>query len=144
MTVEESWASSPAVRTSMRGNRSRDTKPEMAIRRALHRMGYRYRVAARPLKEVRRSADLVFRKAKVAVFIDGCFWHGCPDHFRVPATNTEYWSAKIERNQRRDEAVNQLLADAGWAAVRAWEHEEVAVVVARIEKALGQLMRTSL
>src|ERR1700722_10486115 len=73
-----SWASTPAIRRVMQGDKSRDTKPEIAVRSAVHALGMRYRVSARPLRDLRRTADLVFRNARVAVFVDGCFWHGCP------------------------------------------------------------------
>ena len=89
------WASSPATRKVMQGNRSRDTKPELAVRRAVHALGLRYRVAQQPLREVRRSADLVFPSVKVAVFVDGCFWHGCPEHYREPGSHIDYWRPKI-------------------------------------------------
>ena len=109
----------------MVGNRSRDTRPELAVRSAIHRRGLRYRVAARPIPELRRTADLVFRPAKVAVFIDGCFWHGCPEHYSEPRTNTDYWAAKVVRNMQRDTDTNQRLREAGWIVLRYWEHEDV-------------------
>ena len=86
----------------MQNNRSRDTKPEMAVRSAVHRRGIRYRVAVRPQPELARTADLVLRKSRIAVFVDGCFWHGCPDHHTQPATNSRYWADKIARNAKRD------------------------------------------
>ena len=98
----ESWASSPATRKSMQGNRSRDTKPEMAVRSAVHRRGIRFRVSVRPQAELARTADLVLRKTRIAVFVDGCYWHGCPDHHSQPATNAQYWTDKIARNIERD------------------------------------------
>jgi DNA mismatch endonuclease, patch repair protein len=97
-----SWASSAANRKSMQGNRSRDTAPELAIRRLLHAAGLRYRVDRRPLNGVRRRADIVFGPAKVAVFVDGCYWHGCPEHYVPPKTNPNYWSPKISGNVARD------------------------------------------
>ena len=109
----------------MVGNRSRDTRPELKVRSAVHRRGLRYRVGARPLPELRRTADLVFRPAKVAVFIDGCFWHGCPDHYAEPRTNTDYWSAKVARNMQRDLDTSSRLREAGWTVLRYWEHESV-------------------
>ncbi|MFD3803261.1 very short patch repair endonuclease [Streptomyces sp. NPDC058619] len=118
-----SWASSAANRRSMLGNRSRDTTPELALRSLLHASGLRYRVAAKPLPDMRRTADLVFRPVRVAVFIDGCFWHGCPDHFVPPKTNPEYWREKIGRNMQRDRDTDERLAEAGWLVMRFWEHE---------------------
>jgi len=115
----------------MQGNRSRDTSPEMAVRRALHAMGLRYRVHARPLPELRRTADIVFRPAKVAVFIDGCFWHGCPEHYVAPSSNVEYWWPKIARNQERDRETDDALEAAGWMVARFWEHDaEIRVIEA--------------
>lgn len=91
---EGSWASSAEARNKMLANRSRDTKPELLVRSLVHRRGLRYRTSQRPLPELRRTADLIFRKVRVAVFIDGCYWHGCPEHYRRPRTNLSYWSEK--------------------------------------------------
>lgn len=122
----EPWASSAAVRASMKGNRRRDTTPELALRRALHALGLRYRVDAKPLPGLNRRADLVFTRAKVAVFLDGCYWHGCPEHGTVARTNVEYWSPKIAGNRERDADTDRRLTEAGWLALRIWEHEDVA------------------
>ncbi|SEG94106.1 T/G mismatch-specific endonuclease [Thermomonospora echinospora] len=108
----------------MQSNKSRDTKPEMALRRAAHALGLRYRVSARPLAAIRRTADMVFTKVKVAVFLDGCFWHGCPEHHTKSATNAEYWAEKVQRNRDRDAETDRLLAEAGWLVIRVWEHED--------------------
>ena len=89
----------------MRSNKGRDTAPELALRRAVHARGLRYRVSARPLREIRRTADLVFTRARVAVFLDGCFWHGCPIHHTVAATNAGFWADKVETNRRREKQV---------------------------------------
>lgn len=107
----------------MQGNRKRDTRPEIAVRRAAHHLGLRYRVSARPLADERWTADLVFSSARVAVFVDGCFWHGCPEHFSAPRTNSSYWGPKIKRNQARDAAAAAALTAAGWTSLRIWEHE---------------------
>lgn len=107
----------------MQGNRSRDTQAEMAVRRLVHAMGMRYRVNIRPVPSLRRTADLVFTRAKIAVFIDGCFWHGCPEHHRRPSANSDYWTAKVERNRQRDTATNTALSEEGWTVLRFWEHE---------------------
>ncbi|MFH7336429.1 very short patch repair endonuclease [Streptomyces sp. KHY 26] len=120
---EGSWASSAARRRNMQAIRSRDTKPERLIRRLVHAQGLRYRVAARPLPDLRRTADLVFRPAKVAVFIDGCYWHGCPEHYVPPRTNSGYWSEKVLRNVARDRDTDERLTEAGWLVLRFWEHE---------------------
>lgn len=133
---DESWASSAGVRASMRANKSRDTRPELALRRAVHAMGLRYRVSTRPLPKLRRTADLVFTRKKVAVFVDGCFWHGCPEHHTKAKTNASYWSQKVQRNRRRDAEVNTALAEAGWTVVRIWEHEDVAAAALRVADAV--------
>lgn len=132
--AESSWASTPAVREVMRANRNRDTGPELRLRTAVHALGLRYRVARRPLPELRRTADLVFTKAKVAVFVDGCYWHGCPEpaHFRPSQRNSEFWRDKIATNQERDQETGRLLREAGWIVIRVWEHENMAVAAARI------------
>jgi DNA mismatch endonuclease Vsr len=121
---KESWASSDRVRSVMRGNRARDTRPELAIRSAVHRLGLRYRVCIRPVQGVRRSADVVFPGAHVAVFVDGCFWHGCPEHYVPSLSNRDYWDQKIAGNRARDEDTNQRLADEGWVPLRIWAHED--------------------
>ncbi|WP_165986230.1 very short patch repair endonuclease [Streptomyces sp. YIM 98790] len=118
-----SWASSAARRRNMQAIRARDTKPEWVIRRLLHARGLRYRVAARPLPELRRTADVVFRPSRVAVFIDGCYWHGCPEHYVSPRTNPGYWSEKVARNVARDRDTDKRLTEAGWLVLRFWEHE---------------------
>ncbi|SNT60293.1 T/G mismatch-specific endonuclease [Actinomadura meyerae] len=123
---EGSWASSAANRRSMLGNRNRDTSPELALRSLVHAAGLRYRVAAKPLAGMRRTADMVFRPTRVAVFIDGCFWHGCPEHFVPPKTNPEYWRDKIGRNMERDRDTDARLEEAGWLVLRFWEHEPAA------------------
>lgn len=131
---KESWASNEQTRRSMKANRSRDTKPEMAVRRLLHAHGLRYRVDARPLPDLRRRADIVFTRLKIAVFIDGCFWHGCPEHSTTtPKSHPDYWQEKIARNRERDAETNRALADAGWVVLRYWEHEEAQEVAEAIE-----------
>lgn len=117
----------------MQGNRSRDTKPELVLRSILHRRGLRYRVAARPIPALRGTADVVFTRARVAVFVDGCFWHGCPAHYRRPGSNVEYWDAKVRRNVARDREVDGVLAAEGWSVLRAWEHEDPVAIADRVE-----------
>lgn len=106
----------------------------MALRRLLHGMGLRYRVSARPLRELRRTADLVFRPSRVAVFVDGCFWHQCPEHYTLPKTNTDYWLPKLIRNVERDRETDEALREAGWLPIRVWEHEDVGKAADRILK----------
>lgn len=120
----------------MKGNRARDTQPELRIRSALHRRGWRYRVNIRPLQDVRRTADLVFPGRKVAVFVDGCFWHGCPEHYRPSSAHSEFWRAKLAANLERDDDTNARLREAGWTVIRIWEHEATTEAVRRVEATL--------
>jgi DNA mismatch endonuclease (patch repair protein) len=122
----------------MQGNRSRDTGPEMALRRELHRRGLRYRVGVAPLPGVRRTVDIAFPRAKLAVMVDGCFWHGCPEHHRPPKSHSEYWVAKIDRNKERDLETTQLLEDAGWDVLRLWEHEPFNVMADAVQQVLTE------
>src|SRR5689334_18622718 len=105
----------PSVRARMSKQRSRNTGTEVSLRRVLHARGLRYRIHRRPLKGVRREADIVFMSARVAVFVDGCFWHGCPDHATWPRNNAEFWRAKIETNKRRDADTDARFEAAGWS-----------------------------
>ena len=132
--MANSWASSPEARARMQSNKSRDTKPELALRSAVHALGLRYRVSAKPLAGLRRTADLVFPRAKVAVFLDGCFWHGCPEHHTVASANATFWAEKVEGNRTRDRDTDTRLADAGWISMRIWEHENAAEAAQRVEK----------
>ena len=137
-----SWSSSAANRKAMQANRSRDTSPELLVRSAVHARGLRYRVAVRPVRGVRRSADLVFTRVRVAVFLDGCFWHGCPEHYRVPATNPDYWGPKIAANAARDVETDQLLAAEGWTVLRFWEHAVAVEVATQIEDVVRDRLAT--
>src|SRR6185436_7051221 len=132
--MAESWASSPEARARMQSNKSRDTKPELALRSAVHARGLRYRVSTKPLAGVRRTADLVFPRAKVAVFLDGCFWHGCPEHHTVASANAKFWADKVETNQKRDRDTDGRLAEAGWVSIRIWEHEDATDAARRVEE----------
>lgn len=133
-----SWATTAGTRRSMRANRRRDTGPEWRVRRLLHRNGLRYRVDYPLPFDHRRKADLVFTRAKVAVFIDGCFWHGCPEHYQAPAAHAEYWRTKVESNRARDRDTDRRLRELGWTVLRFWEHEDpVSVVVPAVLAAVG-------
>lgn len=136
-----SWASSESRRRNMQAIRSRDTKPERLVRSLVHRAGLRYRVAARPLPALRRTADMVFRPVKVAVFIDGCYWHGCPNHYVPPKTNASYWSGKVARNMERDRHTDQALQEEGWLIMRFWEHEDPAKCAESIVAAVSERRR---
>lgn len=122
---------------NMQANRRSDTKPEVRLRKALHRLGFRYRKDFRlDVGQIRVRPDIVFTARKVAVFVDGCFWHACPEHGRQPTTNEWYWTPKLRKNIQRDRTVNSALVEAGWQVVRLWEHEELATALATVVKAL--------
>lgn len=108
----------------MSRQRTRDTAPEWSLRRILHSRGLRYRVDAVLPGLPRRRADIVFPGQKLAVFVDGCFWHGCPEHKSAPKTNAAWWTAKLARNAERDRQTDAHLVDLGWRVLRIWEHEE--------------------
>ncbi len=130
--------SSPGRSANMRANRRTDTKPELALRRALHGRGYRYRKDYRlDLADGKRvRPDIAFTARRVAVFVDGCFWHSCPQHGSKPAVNVGYWDPKLRRNVERDRAADTALAAAGWEVVRIWEHEPLADALAAVVAAL--------
>ncbi|WP_417555689.1 very short patch repair endonuclease [Microbacterium sp.] len=132
-----SWASSEGARKTMRANRRRDTTPELEVRRRLHAAGYRYRVDYAPIGG-RRRAGIVFTKAQVAIFIDGCFWHSCPEHAAVPKSHADYWGPKLARNVERDRETNASLVASGWSVLRFWEHEDPAAVVSHIRAVLSE------
>ncbi|HEV2771530.1 MAG TPA: very short patch repair endonuclease [Thermoleophilaceae bacterium] len=128
------------MRTRMRANRSSDTAPELALRSALHRRGLRYRVhlriavaGGRPIR-----ADIAFPRQRVAIFVDGCFWHDCPEHGELPQANREFWRTKFRRNVERDRRHDRLLRATGWQVVRVWEHESAEQGVAAVLAALNR------
>lgn len=121
------------VRTRMRSQRTRGTKPEMLLRRELHARGLRFRVQGRPVKDLRRTADIVFGPSRVAVDVRGCFWHACPDHGNLPANNREWWAIKLGRNVQRDRHTEQEWHQHGWAVAVVWEHEDPMTAADRIE-----------
>ena len=122
----------PLTSARMRAQRRRDTAPEVALRRELHRRGARFFVDRAPLRGLRRRADLVFPRLKVAVFLDGCFWHGCPEHHTVAKANAEFWADKVTGNRARDRDTDARLEAAGWACVRVWEHEDPVEAAERV------------
>jgi DNA mismatch endonuclease (patch repair protein) len=136
----ESWACTPGVRSRMQLQRERDTGPELRLRRRLHAGGYRYRVDTAIVPGARqRRVDIVFSRAKVAVFLDGCFWHGCPEHGRREHNiNGWYWPDKIAGNRRRDADTDERLRGAGWTVVRIWEHIPIDEAVAVVEQAIAR------
>ncbi|MGW7254942.1 very short patch repair endonuclease [Streptomyces sp. NPDC054834] len=124
---------------------SKNTNAELAVRRLLHAAGLRYRVEYPVPGMTRRRIDVAFTRAKVAVLIDGCFWHGCPQHATQPRANAEWWRTKLDRNMARDRETTAHLTAHGWTVLRFWEHEapeEVAVRVrAAVERRLAEGMR---
>ncbi|QLL08640.1 very short patch repair endonuclease [Mycobacterium vicinigordonae] len=121
-----------------------NTKPEIALRSMLHKLGYRFRVdfAIRVSGKIIRP-DVALTRWKVAIFVDGCFWHMCPQHRTMPATNADFWKQKLEGNAARDKDQNQLLTDAGWLVVRIWEHESLDDAVYEVQRAIDQRRRPS-
>lgn len=133
----KSWAKNATTRAVMLGNKRRDTLPELRVRQLVHAAGLRYRVDYPPSSQNRRlRADLVFTRAKVAVFIDGCFWHGCPQHYVASRTNTDYWGPKIAANAERDARNTALLEAEGWTVLRLWAHTPADEAAARVVSAV--------
>ncbi len=129
--------SSPAATAVMRANRSKDTVPEIRLRSALHRSGLRFRKAYLVQSNgMRVRVDIGFPSRRVAVFVDGCFWHSCPSHGVVPSVNQGYWLPKLKRNVDRDAFVNEWLIKVGWIVVRVWEHESLAEAVEHVAEVL--------
>ncbi len=121
----------------------RDTKPELALRRELWRRGLRYRVDLAPIGGLRRRADLVFTRAMVAVYVDGCYWHSCPVHATIPKANRRWWIAKLAANVERDRDTDARLRDAGWMVVRVWEHEIVPEAADRVAAIVHERLASS-
>ena len=127
------WSTTPQTAQRMSRQATRDTRPERAIRSALHAAGYRFRVAY-PVPGLKRcSIDVAFPRRRVAVFVDGCFWHSCPEHRTQPKANSKRWADKLAANEDRDRRVDRHLEEQGWAVVRIWEHE-------RVEAALDEIL----
>lgn len=130
--------SSPEASRRMAATKQKHTSAEMAIRKELFRHGLRYRVDHAVVDKPRRKADIAFLGPKVAVFVDGCFWHGCPEHASWPKQNADFWRNKIETNRARDLDTNSRLLAAGWRVVRVWEHEPVNDAASRIEAVVNE------
>lgn len=121
-----------AVRNVMRANKGSDTGPELRLRSLVHKSGLRYSINVRPAHEINRRADIVFRSAKVAVFVNGCFWHGCPRHYVTPKSNKQFWSEKVRKNRQRDTETKKLLRKRGWKVLVLWEHQDLSKCAATI------------
>lgn len=126
----------------MQRQRRRDTSPELRVRQELFRRGLRYRVDLAPLPGMRSRADVVFTRARVAVFVDGCFWHRCPLHATDPKANSGWWRSKLDANVQRDRATDERLRSAGWAVVRVWEHESAGTAADTIEATVRERLPT--
>ncbi|AVH25042.1 very short patch repair endonuclease [Nocardia cyriacigeorgica] len=120
----------------MSRQRRAGTEPELALRRELHRRGLRYFVDRPPIRGQRRRADVIFPRLRVAVYVDGCFWHSCPEHATYPKNNAEWWAEKLAANVARDRATDAALAAAGWKVIRIWEHEDPVAAADRVAAAL--------
>lgn len=129
-------ASSQDALKRMKSQQQRDTRPEMLLRSALHKRGHRYRVDVAPLPDLRSRADIVFTRLRVAVFVDGCFWHSCPEHGTMPKKNTSWWRRKLAANVARDTETDDRLRKAGWEVIRVWEHTDSTQAASRIAKLL--------
>ena len=123
----------------MQANRPRNTAPEVALRSALHRAGLRFRKHARPVPGLRCEPDIVFPGVRLAVFLDGCWWHSCPLHGQIPKAHQEFWSTKLAKTQARDMRNTAALNQAGWTVVRIWEHEPMDVQVEAVRATLADL-----
>ncbi len=128
----------PSEETSrrMRATGQRDTGPELALRSAVHRRGLRYRVVLPVPGRPRRSIDVAFPRSRLAVFVDGCFWHGCPEHGTAPRSNAWWWEEKLTTNRARDQDTGSALQEAGWRVLRLWEHTEPTIAADMVEQAL--------
>ena len=138
--------SSPAASRRMARVRQKGTGAEVALRQELYRIGLRYRVDYEVLRKPRRIADIAFPGRKIAIFVDGCFWHGCPERATWPKSNAEFWRQKIEANRQRDGDTNDRLRSLGWTVLRFWSHEspsEVARTVAQVVATTDSKHRTS-
>ena len=131
-------AASPTTRRRMRAQARRDTRPELAIRKHLFACGYRYRSSRPQIEGLRCRPDFIFPRERVAVFVNGCFWHVCPEHATWPTNNAAWWRAKLEGNQARDQRIDASLRELGWEPIRLWEHE---ATEAAAEKVIAVLVR---
>ncbi len=134
-------ATDAATSARMSRQRRTGTDPEMALRRELHRRGLRYFVDRAPLRGQRRRADVVFPRARVAVYVDGCFWHRCPEHATHPKNNARWWADKLAGNVARDRATDLALAEAGWRVIRVWEHEDPVAAADVVQSAVAAARR---
>jgi DNA mismatch endonuclease (patch repair protein) len=127
------------VRRQMQSQKTSGTRMELEVRRRLHALGYRYRVDRNLLRDHNYRGDIVWSGRRLVVFLDGCFWHGCPLHGTTPKSNTHWWRNKIESNRERDQRVDDLLGQRGWTVLRFWEHDDTTEIVESVVKHLDGL-----
>lgn len=139
MTSHAPKATEPAIRKSMRSNRSKDTGPEVRLRSELHGMGLRFFKNRRPLTGQRTEVDVIFPGKRLAVMVDGCFWHSCPEHGSSPLSNASFWNEKLDTNVARDRRNQSALEAEGWSVMRVWEHEVGKDAAARVYERLEEL-----
>jgi DNA mismatch endonuclease (patch repair protein) len=120
------------VRRQMQAQKTTGTKIELQVRRGLHARGYRYRVDRKLLPDYPFRGDIVWSGRRMVVFLDGCFWHGCPLHGTAPKSNPDWWQAKLEGNRQRDRRVDEILLQRGWTVLRFWEHDDPVAIVESI------------
>ena len=137
--MKKPCASSPEVSARMSVAKTSGTQPEMAIRRLLFKAGLRYRVQYRVSGLARRSIDIAFPRVRLAIFVDGCFWHGCERHRSVPTSNAEWWMAKLTENRLRDNDTGKRLSNFGWSVLRFWEHDNPQLVASKILRVVQRL-----
>ena len=142
MRFRFSFASSASVRKRMQQQKRKDTKPELLLRRALHRRGLRYRLHCCPIAGLRRTPDIIFPSHRVAIEVRGCFWHCCPRHGCIPRANNDWWKRKFARTIERDRDLGRVLRANGWRLVVVWEHEKIESAVNKIVKVLENLPTT--
>lgn len=139
--VEPSRVPPPAILSAKMSTLARHgTKPELLLRGELHRLGMRFRVQLKVPGNNRRTIDIAFTRARLAVYVDGCFWHGCPEHHVRPKANSDWWLWKIDRNQARDRDTDRQLQEAGWDVLRVWEHEDPLEAAKLVEQVYRSLL----
>ena len=134
-------SSSKEVSERMKRMPTKDSKPELRLRKAIYGLGFRYRLHR---KDLPGKPDIAFGPAKVAVFVDGCFWHNCPEHGTIPKNNREWWLEKFQRNQERDMLKDEQLKEMGWLPIHVWEHEDPDTAARNIKKLVKERLRKGL
>jgi DNA mismatch endonuclease (patch repair protein) len=141
MNEKEPKASSFAAKRRMEAAKPKDTLPEIKLRTALEEIGIHFEVDVKPIENLQRRADILVREDKIAVFVDGCFWHGCPIHGTQAKANAEFWADKIKRNKERDADTNRRLEADGWTVIRIWEHDDYIEAAKKIAQMIERIRR---